>query len=294
MITRRQMLAAALTATETVAAVAKPSRLSLEGYIWQNLAARAKKPLADMVDELFATAPYAGFQNIELNHGFFTAALREKVVALTREHGLKMPSVYVGGGMHEPALADRTTASAIEIGELCKQFGCTAVVNNPDTKPQNAPKTDDELATQARLLNRLGKTLAERGLELRVHHHTAEMASDAREFRHILRNTDPQYVTLCVDIEHADRGGMDPNVILREGGKRVTEIHLRNKVKTVPLEAFGPGDIDDAQIARTVGEIGVKPLVVVELAYHGDTVITREFRDSLKMSRAYAERVFGG
>ncbi len=108
------------------------------------------------------------------------------------------------------------------------------------------------------------------------------MASDAREFRHILRNTDPKYVTLCVDIEHAEHGGMDPNLILREGGSRVTEVHLRNKLKTVPLDTFGPGDIDHDRVARTLDELKLKPLVVLELAYHGDTVITREFRENLK------------
>jgi len=291
--TRRQAFATALAAAGSLAtATPRSSRLSLEGYIFQNLAAREKKPLGDMLDDLFAAVPYAGFQNIELNHGFFTPALRDKVIALTRKHSLLMPSVYVGGGMHEEALADKTTASALEIGGLCKQFACTAVVNNPDTKPKNAPKTDEELDTQARLLNRLGKTLAGQGLHLRIHHHTVEMADNAREFRHILHHTDPQYVTLCVDVEHAEHGGMDPNVILREGGKRVTEIHVRNKVKTVPLEAFGPGDIDDVQIARTVKETGASPLVVIELTYHADTVITRDFRESLKMSRQYAEKTF--
>ena len=71
-VTRRQALLA--TAGALSAFAAKRSRLSLEGYIWQNYAAREKKPLADLLDELFATAPYAGYQNIELNNGFFGPA----------------------------------------------------------------------------------------------------------------------------------------------------------------------------------------------------------------------------
>ena len=75
------------------AAAAAPSRLSLEGYIWQNYASREKKPLGDLLEELFAGAAYAGFRNIELNDGFFTMALRDKVIALTRSNRLLMPSV---------------------------------------------------------------------------------------------------------------------------------------------------------------------------------------------------------
>src|SRR5437899_1997501 len=81
-LTRRQALLAG-TAGLLSAANKGASRLSLEGYIWQNVASREKKPLAEMIGELFATAPYAGFRNIELNDGFFTPALRDKVIELT-------------------------------------------------------------------------------------------------------------------------------------------------------------------------------------------------------------------
>jgi inosose dehydratase len=289
-MTRRQAL---LTTLAAAASGAKRSRLSLEGYIWQNYAAREKKPLAELLEELFATAPYGGYQNIELNNGFFGPATRDKVLELTRKHKLRMPSVYVGGGMHETALADKTIERALEIGGLCKEFGCGAIVNNPDTKPKNGRKSDEELKVQAESLNRMGGALAGKGLQLRVHHHTAELVEDAREWRHILQNTDPKYVTLCLDLEHAHRGGMEPNALLREAGKRTTEIHLRNKKNTVPLETLDDGDIDHHQLAATVKQLKIEPLVVVELAYHSDTVITRPFKDDIRLSRIYAEKVFG-
>src|SRR5712671_2809839 len=98
-VTRRQAILAATVALGG-AAPRKRSRLSLEGYIWQNYAAREKKPLLELLPELFATAPYAGFQNIELNDGFFGPLLKDRVIELTRSHKLLMPSVYVGGAMH--------------------------------------------------------------------------------------------------------------------------------------------------------------------------------------------------
>src|SRR4051794_16318500 len=107
MITRR-CFAATLAAAAMVPAAAKPSHLSLEGYIFQNLASREKKLLADLLEQHFAAAAAAGFQNIELNDGFFTPALRGPVIALTRANHLLMPSVYVGGTMHDAELADKT------------------------------------------------------------------------------------------------------------------------------------------------------------------------------------------
>src|SRR5436190_6637378 len=173
-MTRRQAVFTAAAGLVSAAGEGA-SRLSLEGYIWQNYASREKKPLVELIDELFATAPYAGFQNIELNDGFFGPALKDKVIGLTRTHKLSMPSVYVGGAMHEKDRADKTIARALEIGALCQEFGCKAIVNNPDTKPQQGRKSDEELAIQAESLNRMGRTLAEHELQLRVHHHTAEL-----------------------------------------------------------------------------------------------------------------------
>ena len=291
MITRRAFTASTLAAS--LRAAEKPSRLSLEGYIWQNYASREKKPLVDLLDQLFATAPYGGYRNIELNDGFFSPALKDRVMALTRRHKLSMPSVYVGGALHDPERASKTIARALEIGALCREFGCTAIVNNPDTKPKQERKTDDELAVQADWLNRMGTALAKNGLQLRVHHHTAELVEDAREWRHILHNTDPKVVTLCLDLEHAQHGGMDPNVMLREAGSRVTEVHLRNKRGETPTESFEDGDIDHHKIAATIAQLKLKPLIVVELAYHADTPITRSFEDNIRVSRLYAEKVFG-
>jgi sugar phosphate isomerase/epimerase len=291
-MTRRQALLAG-AAGALAAAEKAPSRLSFAGYIWQNYAAREKKPLAELLDELFATAPYGGFENIELSNPFFEPALKDRVVGLIRSNHLSTPSIYVGGPTHEKELADKTIARALELGALCKQFRCAAIVNNPgSSKAPKGRKTDDELAIQADSLNRMGRTLAEYGFQLRMHHHTVEMEEDAREWRHILKNTDPKYVTACIDLELVHKGGMKPNAILREAGSRVTELHLRNKKKDTPLESFEDGDIDYYEIAATLKELKLKPLLVVELAYHPETLVTRPLKDDMRLSRAYAERLF--
>ena len=290
-ITRRHALLAGAAGLLAAAEKGK-SRLTFAGYIWQNYAAREKKPLAEMLDELFATAPYGGFENIELSNPFFEPALVDRVIALTRSNGLSMPSIYSGGAMHEKELADKTIARALEIGTLCKQFKCAAIVHNPASKPRNGRKTDQELAVQAEQLNRMGKILADSGFQLRIHHHTVEMQEDAREWRHILKNTNPKYVTACLDLELVDAGGMKPNVLLREAGSRIAELHLRNHKKDKQLESFEDGDIDYYETAAILKQLNLKPALAVEMAYHDDTIITRSLKDDIRASRIYAEKVF--
>jgi inosose dehydratase len=291
-VTRRQVMLAGASGF-LAAAQSQPSRLSAAGYIWQQYASRQKKRLADLLDEIFAMARNAGFKNVELSDAFFSPTLRDGVVKLVRSNGLSMPSVYVGGAMHDPALANQTISRALEIGVFCKDLGCSAVVNNPDPKPQGAQKSDQELAIQAESLNRMGLALSEKGLQLRVHQHSPEMAANAREWRQILRNTDPKYVSLCSDLDWMYQGGMDPIMLLREAGTRVTEIHVRNSKDKLWLESFGEGDLDYQRIAATLKELKLSPLIVVELAYRDNTIVTRSLEEDLRLSRAYAEKVFG-
>lgn len=292
MLTRREWLLFAAAGALSSAAE-RTSRISVESYIFQQYAQRQKKPLGDVIDEIFPMVQKAGFHNIELNPAFFTPELQERVLAQLRSHLLSMPSVYVGGGMHTEALEEKTTKQALEIGRLCKPFGCVGIVNNADPKPGNVAKTDGELAFQSGAMNRLGRVLKENGFQLRIHNHTPEMVDNAREWRYMLHNTDGQYVTFCVDIDWVHQGGLDPLELLREAGKRVTEIHVRNSKDKLWLEAVEDGDVDYRQVAELLNREDVKPLVVVELAYRENTVVTRPLEEDLRLSRIYTEKVFG-
>jgi sugar phosphate isomerase/epimerase len=269
------------------------SRLSVEGYIFQQYAQRQHKKLADVLDEIFPMTCDAGFRNIELNQGFLTPDLRRRVLELVMENGLRMPSVYVGGSMHRRDLAEQTIRRVLEIAALCRKLGCRAVVNNPDPKPHGVPKTDAELAVQVKMLNLLGRELADRGFQFWTHAHAPQMADNAREWRYNLYHTDPRYVWVCLDVDWVYQGGQNPMELLREAGRRVASLHLRNSRHKVWLESFTSGDIDYRQIASYLRQVNLNPLLVVELAYMKQTVVTRPLEEDLQLSRMYAERVFG-
>ena len=146
---------------------------------------------------------------------------------------------------------------------------------------------------QASALNDLGRVLKDNHFELRVHHHTPELVENAREWRYILNNTDPKYVALCLDLDWVHQGGLNPLALMREAGARVREIHVRNAKDKLWLEALEDGDIDYREIAAFMKREKLKPLVVVELAYRENTAITRPLAEDLRLSRIYAEQVFG-
>jgi inosose dehydratase len=291
-MTRREWML--LTAGGLMCGASHPeSRISAEGYIFQQYAERQKKPLADVIDDIFPMVRRAGFHNVEFNPAFFAPELRDRVLGALRSNDLSMPSVYVGGGMHTKALAERTTELALQIGAVCKPFGCASVVTNADPKPRNVEKTDAELAVQAESMTQLGRVLGENGFQLRIHNHTPEMLSNAREWRYILHNTNSKYVTFCLDLDWVHQGGLDPLELLREASKRVTEIHVRNSKDKLWLESVEDGDVDYRKIAAFLNAEGIQPLVVVELAYREKTPVTRPLEENLRVSRMYTEKIFG-
>jgi len=267
--------------------------MAVEGYIFQQYAQSLKRPLEAVIGQVLPMARAAGFRNIELNSAFFPAAGRDQTLSIIRSQDLRMPSVYVGGPMHERNGADRTIAKAVEIGELCAPFGCKAVVTNPDPKPGDASKTDTELAVEAESLNRMGQMLAEHGFQLRVHHHTPQLTENAREWRHILQHTDAKYVFMCVDVDWAYEGGFEPIPFLRDVGNRLREIHVRSARNKLWLEDLEDSDIDYRKVAEYLSKEDLKPLIVVELAYRPNTIVTRPLEEDLRLSRLYAEKVFG-
>src|SRR5579875_274112 len=293
-VTRRQALLAAAAAVPLQRAFGEQtSRIAVEAYIFQQYAQRSHRKLGDVLDEVVPMARQAGFRNIELNAEFFAPELRERTLALVKGSGLRMPSVYSGGTLHEPEAAKATAARALELAKICQPFGCIAVVTNADPKKGGAEKTDAELAIQADEMNRMGRLLQANGFELRIHNHTPEMVNGAREWHYTLQHTDPQLVRLCLDLDWVHRGEQDPLGLLRLSGKRVREIHVRNSREKLWLEDVEDGDVDYRAIAEYLSRSGLRPLIVVELAYREKTVVTRPLEQDLARSRQYTERIFG-
>lgn len=198
-----------------------------------------------------------------------------------------------GGTLHESGAADRTIAEALEYAEVAQRLGVKAVNTNANPKAGRAAKTDEELAVQAAALNRFGEKLRDRGLSFQLHSHDPELQQNAREWRYMLTHTDPKLVSLCADVHWLFRGGQDPYALLAEAGKRVASLHLRNSTNTVWSESFGEGDVDYRRVAEILRKVGVKPYLVVELAYEKETRPARSLKEDLRLSRVYTEKVFG-
>jgi inosose dehydratase len=268
-------------------------KLSVEIYIWIQHLESEKKTLAEGVEDVLASFHGAGYHRVELNQDFFQPALRERTFTLLAKNHLAPETVYAGTTLHESGAAEKSVREVVGLARLLKPHGTRVIVTNPSPKPGQALKSEEELETQAKYVDRLAEEISGLGMKLALHHHTPELLEHAREWRHLMQHTDPKRVYCCVDVHWAYRGGQEVMSFLSETGDRLVELHLRNSRQGIWMEDFGPGDIDYQKVADYLREIGFNGYLVVELAYERGTQITRSLDEDLRLSRLYTEKVFG-
>ncbi|NLS96751.1 MAG: TIM barrel protein [Planctomycetaceae bacterium] len=263
-------------------------------FCWMNMYRRHGKDFNADLDAGLAEVKRSGMDGLEAMLGNPAAA--EQMIPLLKKHGLEMRSFYSGATLHDPAAVDASIAQVVATAAKAKELIDVRIcVVNPAPLPEE--KTDEQLEIQAKGMTKLGGALAEHGVTLAYHFHAPAWRSDGREFHHVMTQTDPELVKLCLDTHWVYRGSGN-NVervyeVVERYGSRVAELHLRQSKEGVWTETFTDGDIDHVKVARGLEAQGVEPLLVLEQAVEKGTPDTMDALESHRRSRVYVEKVFG-
>ncbi len=246
-----------------------PYPISCNQYTWFTFFRRAGKAWADDLDYSLGEFAKSGIKALEPS--FEKAEDVERMAPLLKKHGIMVPSFYVNSTLHDASVAQESLATVLAIAKAAKGIGAKMVVTNPSPTNWNngRVKNDAELIEQAKNLDRLGAELRKMGLKLAYHTHDMEMKAGAREFHHMMLNTDPANVTFCLDVHWIFRGSDNSELavfdVLKLYGDRVTELHLRQSKDGVWLETFQPtGDIDYNRLAAELVRRKITPHLVIE------------------------------
>lgn len=269
------------------------SLIGTQLYVWSQVCRREGSSLEERLAPVMAECAAAGFAAIEPTLTMLASpALHETLQIGLAAHGLRAPSFYSGGPFHEDAAFQAYLAETLPLARAAAALGCHALCINPNVKREG--KSDEELQAQIRNLNRMGAALRGLGMGLWLHNHDPEMREEGRELRRTLDGTDPALVGYCADVHWIYRGGGDPYEYLERYGPRTGSLHVRNSREGVWSEEFGEGDLDYRRVRRILDGCGFTGPVYVELALEAGTPQTRPLLESARLSRDYAQQVFGG
>lgn len=265
-------------------------------YPWSQRYAKRGMNWRDKLDEIFSVLAQAGYQ--AWDQSYPDEAEAQAVKAILDRHGLVARSQYIGGRWHEPELEIKTLEEAKRAAEAGRAIGVEVIICNPEPIAWGKPldKTDDQIKRQCELFTQFGEWLSTLGMKLAYHTHDPEMRQGAREFHHMLVNTDPAKVGLCLDTHWVYRGCGNSQIALDDMiqlyGHRITALHLRQSHRGVWAETLGEGDIDYSRLAAKLKEIQFVGPIVAECAIEDGTPETLSDLEAQRQSREWILKVF--
>jgi inosose dehydratase len=266
---------AAACNVDNLAAQNVKTPFSCNSYTWATFYGRDNKNWGENLDACIAEFAQSGITAYE--PGLSTAKEALDLMPVLKKYGITMPSVYVNSTMHEAGESENSIKNVLAIADAVQGYGTKIMVTNPNPIRWGGDelKTDEQLQTQAAAMEKLGVALKKRGITLAYHTHAPEFMAGAREFHHVLLNTDPAHVSFCFDVHWVFRGSMDSKVavfdVLKLYGDRVAELHVRQSKGGVWTETFTEGDIDYARFVRELKARQIFPHIVIEQAVEAKT-----------------------
>jgi len=279
-------------------AVAAPLHIACNSYTWNTFYGREKKEWMADPDASLSDFVASGLTSYEPSMTKVEDAT--KLAPYLKKYKLEMRSIYVNSSLHDPNDAQQSIDTALAIAEAAKPLGTRIVVTNPNPLKWGSPdnKTDAQLIEQAKNLDRLGAELHKRGLTLAYHTHDPEFRAGAREFYHMMLNTDPKNVAFCLDSHWVYRGAGNSQAalfdVIKLFGKRIVELHVRQSKDGIWQETLSDGDIDYRRLARELKAQNVRPHIVLEQCIEAKSPNTMGGIEAHKLDLVYARDVFAG
>jgi inosose dehydratase len=201
---------------------------------------------------------------------------------LTR-YGLAPVGGFIALTLHREDVLEGQLARAVRIAGFLAAAGADMLVLAAATWEsgyEDSAELDD--AEWKRLLDgidRVAEIGAERGLMVALHPHQGTVVEGPKQ---VLRLLESSSVPLCIDTGHLLIGGADPVEITRAARGRVVHVHLKDVAEDLAAQVregglryheavrrglyrpLGAGDVDVAEIVRTVENSGYNGWYVLE------------------------------
>lgn len=235
--------------------------LGIAAYTFRNEFPKGVEHTLDIIQEM-------GFTEYE---GGTAGLTPEEFKKLCEERGISIPSTGTGFEQLEEdpqAVADRVKALG------ANYVMCAWIPHKGDFTKANADRA-------IKVFNEGGKVLKENGIIFKYHVHGYEFQpyENGTLLDYIIENTEPDYVSLQMDVMWTHFGGGDPVALLKKYGDRWVSLHLKDFRKGAPKDMtgltgpendvpLGTGELDIPGILRESNKIGIKHMFIEDESDH--------------------------
>ncbi|MBQ1377333.1 MAG: TIM barrel protein [Lachnospiraceae bacterium] len=268
------------------------------GWTW--IKSRDKQGAVAMLEDSFRELKFLGYDYVE-NFAFIADFFEspQELIDILKKYDLNLCNLYGHFNFDEEAMianAKKQIDFLAAIGG--KWFNCQNG-GFGDGGPSERPTDTKMVDAMCRIANEVGKYAKEKGVTLTFHPHYGTCVFSESDIDYFAANTDPEYVSFCVDTAHTTLAGMDPAALIRKLGKRVQFMHLKDvdtfelkslegPAKMSTFRALGHGTVDFKAVKAALEEQGYDGVLCVEL----DRPEVSNFH-SAEVSRIYMKDVLG-
>ncbi|NLL35711.1 MAG: TIM barrel protein [Clostridiales bacterium] len=257
----------------------------------------AKRDLEQSFKEL-KFLDYDYVENFAFISDFYSENPQE-LVELAEKYDVKIVNLYGHFTFNVEEVLEKAKKQVKFLSEIGgKWYNCQNAGFGDDGPPER-PTDAKMVETMCRIANELGKYAKSLGVTVCFHPHYGTCVFTQEDIDLFLANTNPEYVSLCVDTAHSVLAGIDPAALIRQYKDRVAYIHLKDvdthalskaegPAKMGTFRALGQGTVNFPAVIDALKEIGYDDVVCVEL----DRPAVSNFQ-SAQYSRNYIKNVLG-
>jgi sugar phosphate isomerase/epimerase len=174
--------------------------------------------------------------------------------------------------------------------EVARRLGSSLVVITGGARNEDDPKALDN---GVEFLQELAKRIPEYPeVRLALEPHFNSRLMTLEDFRYVFKHVNSPQVGITVDTGHFYKAGVDMPALIREFGKKIFNIHLKDHIgmQSVPI---GEGEIDLKGIIKTLDEIGYEGALAIEIESVDPENKPSQIRDSYVYMRRLVKEVTG-
>ena len=212
-----------------------------------------------------------GFKGIQLRASAYDrwGATPAELKQLLAAHGLAFPVLSSGNLNYQPDEVKANIEMHLTHAAFVRDAG-GQMLQVIDEKPKGRAVTPADYQRLADAMNTLGSRTTAMGVPLVYHHHMNSTGEAPAAIEAILRDASASAVGLLFDIAHYQQGGGDPVRFIRQYGKAIKVVHLKD---VRPIEGapgyqwveLGRGRVDVKGCVAALNDIGFGGWAIVEL-----------------------------
>jgi sugar phosphate isomerase/epimerase len=264
-------------------------KIIVGAHVWIYASALPGYDVSPVLSQIFSDLSYAGFDGVET----MEQPLRSPVYTKQIKELIDQYKIRLLGSSYSAAMWNKEKHNQI-FEDIDLIFTNMASVGGRTFgvsvgEPEGRQKTEDEFDNQAILLKKIISLGEKKGIVLNLHNHTAEVENNMFDLKGTLKRIPD--IKLGPDLNWLLRAGINPLDFLREFGRQIVFLHLRDQLSNGKWpESMGEGNVNFKEIAGVLKEINFEGDAVIELAHENGFIPTRPLKESLKMSRDYMKK----